>query len=66
MGGYFKTLTMTDKDKQLIAQARQLGYTRSDEALALAEKADTEEAREELRRIAVDLHHRYEAATDCI
>ena len=57
---------MTDKDKQLIAQAQQLGYTRSDEALALAEKADTEEAREELRRIAVDLHHRYEAATDCI
>ena len=57
---------MTDKDKELVDKARELGYTCSDEAEELARQADTEEAREELRRIAVDLHHRYEAATDCI
>ena len=57
---------MTDKDKKLIAKAEELGYTQWDKAFDMAEQADTEEAREKLRRIAITLHHREEYSAGCL
>lgn len=52
---------MTEKDKQLIEKALELGPFSFDEAFALAEKADTPEARKRLEDIGKSLHHRSEA-----
>lgn len=54
--------TMTEKDKKIIDEANRIGYTDWGQVLDLAEKADTEEAREELRRIAIAKHHKEEAS----
>lgn len=51
---------MTEKDKQLIAQAEQLANSDWDIAFALAEQADTEEARHMLKTIGRQLYHREE------
>lgn len=51
---------MTEKDKQLIAQARCLNYTEWYEARKLAEQADTEEARRCIIGIEQELYHKEE------
>lgn len=51
---------MTEKDKQLIAQARRLNYTEWYEARQLAEQADTEEARRCIIGIEQELYHKEE------
>ena len=51
---------MTEKDKQLIAQARRLNYTEWYEARILAEQADTEEARRCIIGIEQELFHKEE------
>lgn len=48
---------MTDKDKQLIRQAKDLSYTDWDKAFDLAKEADTKEAKEVLIKIGRDKHH---------
>lgn len=60
MGGLFST--MTDKDRKLIAEAERLPCARWYEVADLQEEADTNEAREHLRRIAIKLYHRDEAS----
>lgn len=51
---------MTEKDKQLIAQARRLNYIEWYEARKLAEQADTEEARRCIIGIEQELYHKEE------
>lgn len=51
---------MTEKDKQLIAQAELLPKGDWDIAFTLAELADTEEARHTLKNIGRLLYHREE------
>ncbi|MCI9284354.1 MAG: hypothetical protein HFJ91_00760 [Muribaculaceae bacterium] len=48
---------MTEKDKELIEQARRLHYIDWGVALDLADIADTKEAKDILTRIAIHLHH---------
>lgn len=43
-----------------------MGYNRWDEIDRLIEKADTKEAKEELRRIAVYKYHLDEASSGCL
>lgn len=57
---------MTDKDKQLIAEARRVSYTDWGYVLELAEKTDTKEASDIIRQIAVNLHHKEESYCDCL
>lgn len=51
---------MTEKDKQLIAQARRLNYTEWYEARKLADQAYTEEARRCIIGIEQELYHKEE------
>lgn len=53
---------LTEKDKELIRKAERLHWADWYEADFLAEKADTEAARERLRRIATTLYHAEEAS----
>lgn len=57
---------MTEKDTQLISQANLMGYNRWDEIDSLIEMADSPEAKEELKRIAVYKYHLYEASCGCL
>lgn len=52
---------MTEKDKKILAEAVELGPFDWGRAFDLVELADTPEARQRLRRIAITLHHQYEA-----
>lgn len=53
---------MTENDKRLIAAARKLDCIYWSDAAYMANKADTEEARRELDRIASWLYHEEEGA----
>lgn len=48
---------MTENDIRLIAHARSMSYNKVDEVEALIVLADSDEAKEEIRRIAVHLSH---------
>lgn len=48
---------ITEKDRQLIKEAESLCCTQWDEAYDLAERADTETARERIKDIARYLYH---------
>lgn len=48
---------MTENDIKLIEQARSASYLDWDLVSDLADKADTEEARREIKRISVTLWH---------
>lgn len=51
---------MTDNDIQLIDEARRIHYTAWWQVDDMAAEADTDEARAELHRMAMDLYHQYE------
>ena len=53
---------MTANDKTLIAKARRLNPINWGEADAMAKKADTDEARQELKSIASMKYHQEEAS----
>jgi len=57
---------MTDKDKELIRKARATYCTQWYMVEAMIEEADTKEAKEELRRIAIHKYHREEALAGCL
>lgn len=57
---------MTEKDKKLIKKARQVPYMEDYLVNRMAEEADTEEAKEELRSIARELYHFGECIAGCL
>ena len=57
---------MTEKDKALIEQAMRIHYTRWYLIEALEEQAETQEARDRLKTIAVCKYHREEASAGCL
>lgn len=57
---------MTEKDKRLIEMAQQIPYTEHYLVSRMEKQADTEEARETLRRIASRLYHEGEYRAGCI
>ena len=57
---------MTEKDKALIEQAMRIHYTRWYLIEALEEQAETQEARDRLKTIAVCKYHREEASEGCL
>lgn len=57
----FNTPIMTDNDLQLLKLAEGMSYTEWGQVLDFAEKADTDEAKQSLRQIAIRLYHCEEA-----
>lgn len=54
-------MEMTDNDKKLIAEAEAMPCTEWAEIAEMESRADTEEARERIRQIAINKYHREEA-----
>ena len=57
---------MTEKDKALIEQAMRIHYTSWYMIESLEEQAETQEARERLKTIAVHKYHLEEASEGCL
>ena len=57
---------MTEKDKALIEQAMGIHYTSWYMIESLEEQAETQEARERLKTIAVHKYHLEEASEGCL
>jgi hypothetical protein len=57
---------MTEKDKNLIEQAKRFSSTEWHKADLLAEQAETSEARETLHDISKRLYHREEAFAELL
>lgn len=64
MGGFLNQTIMHEKDRQLIEQARKLHYSDWDKAIELAELAESEDAKKEIKSIGSRLYHIEESITD--